>query len=138
MRCVAKFTNCCAAARWTHCPPPDATANVYAVACRPHGDNVYALANNVGRVYVYRYGRRGDELRHAAIPVAAESRVAIDLLAQDGRLHVIGFGKETGKNNEYYNLRRPGMRHAARALTGRGSPGPSPGSMKKWRAAARR
>jgi hypothetical protein len=74
------------------------------LACRFHDDNVYALANadaahamanNVGRVYVYRYGRNGDELKHAAIPVPAESRVAIDMLAQDGSLHVIGFGKDT-------------------------------------------
>jgi hypothetical protein len=85
---------------WTkQMPPPDAMANVYAVACRFQGDNLYALANadaahamanNVGRVYVYKYGRNGDELKHAAIPVSSESRVAIDMLADDGKLHVIG------------------------------------------------
>lgn len=100
--------------RWTkQMPPPDAMANVYAVACRFQGDNVYALANadaahamanNVGRVYVYRYGRNGDELKHAAIPVSTESRVAIDMLAHDGKLQVIGFGKDTDANNEYYSM----------------------------------
>ncbi len=99
---------------WTkQMPPPDAMANVYAVACRFQGDNVYALANadaahamanNVGRVYVYKYGRNGDELKHAAIPVSTESRVAIDMLAHDGKLHVIGFGKDTDANNEYYSM----------------------------------
>ena len=99
---------------WTRqMPPPDATANVYAVACRFHGDSVYAvanadathaMANNAGRVYVYRYGRNGDELRHAAIPVSADSRVAIDMLVHDGRLHVIGFGKDTDADNEYYSM----------------------------------
>jgi hypothetical protein len=99
---------------WTkQMPPPDAMANVYAVACRFQGDNVYALANadaahamanNVGRVYVVKYSRNGDELKHAAIPVSAESRVAIDMLAHDGKLHVIGFGKDTDANNEYYSM----------------------------------
>lgn len=99
---------------WTkQMPPPDAMANVYAVACRFHGDNVYALANadaahamanNVGRVYVYKYGRNGDNLKHAAIPVPTESRVAIDMLAHDGKLHVIGFGKDTDADNEYYSM----------------------------------
>lgn len=99
---------------WTkQLPPPDAMANVYAVACRFQGDNVYALANadaahamanNVGRVYVYKYGKNGDELKHAAIPVSTESRVAIDMLAHDGKLHVIGFGKDTDANNEYYSM----------------------------------
>jgi hypothetical protein len=99
---------------WTkQMPPPDAMANVYAVACRFQGDNVYALANadtahamanNVGRVFVYKYGRNGDELKHAAIPVPTESRVAIDMLAHDGKLHVIGFGKDTDANNEYYSM----------------------------------
>lgn len=99
---------------WTRqMPPPDAMANVYAVACRFQGDNVYALANadaahamvnNVGRVYVVKYGRNGDELKHAAIPVSTESRVAIDMLAHDGKLHVIGFGKDTDANNEYYSM----------------------------------
>jgi hypothetical protein len=99
---------------WTkQMPPPDAMANVYAVACRFQGDNLYALANadaahamanNVGRVYVYKYGRNGDELKHAAIPVSSESRVAIDMLADDGKLHVIGFGKDTDANNEYYSM----------------------------------
>jgi len=99
---------------WTkQMSPPDAMANVYAVACRFHGDNVYAvanadaahaMANNVGRVYVYKYGRTGDELKHAAIPVSTESRVAIDMLAHDGKLHVIGFGKDTDANNEYYSM----------------------------------
>jgi hypothetical protein len=99
---------------WTkQMPPPDATANVYAVACRFQGDNVYvlanadaahAMANNVGRVYVVKYGRNGDELKHAAIPVPTESRVAIDMLAHDGKLHVIGFGKDTDANNEYYSM----------------------------------
>jgi hypothetical protein len=93
--------------------PPDGTANVVAVACRFHGDSVYALANadatyamanNAGRVYVVRYGRNGDELKHAAIPVSTESRVAIDMLAHDGKLHVIGFGKDTDASNEYYSM----------------------------------
>lgn len=64
---------------WTRrMAPPDATANVYVVACRFHGDSVYALAmaNNAGRVHVVKYGRNGDELGHAAIPVPTESRVA--------------------------------------------------------------
>ncbi|MFL6634215.1 MAG: hypothetical protein ACJ8HJ_18075 [Massilia sp.] len=101
-------------AGWTRqMPPPDATANVYAVACRFHGNNVYvlanvdtahAMANNVGRVYVVKYSRNGDELKRAAIPVSTESRVAIDMLAHDGNLHVIGFGKDTDANNEYYGM----------------------------------
>lgn len=99
---------------WTRqMPPPDATANVYAVACRFHGNDVYALANadaahamanNEGRVYVYKYGRNGEELKHAAIPVSTESRVAIDMLAYDGKLQVIGFGKDTDASNEYYRM----------------------------------
>lgn len=99
---------------WTRqMPPPDATANVVAVACRFHGDGVYvlanadaahAMANNAGRVYVVRYGRDGKELGHAAIPVAAESRVAIDMLVHDGTLHVIGFGKDADAHNEYYSM----------------------------------
>jgi len=99
---------------WTRqMPPPDATANVYAIACRFHADRVYALANadaahamanNAGRVYVYQYGRNGDEIKHAAIPVSTESRVAIDMLAHDGTLHVIGFGKDTDTDNEYYSM----------------------------------
>jgi hypothetical protein len=99
---------------WTRqMAPPDGTANVVAVACRFHGDSVYALANadatyamanNAGRVYVVRYGRNGDELKHAAIPVSTESRVAIDMLAHDGKLHVIGFGKDTDASNEYYSM----------------------------------
>jgi hypothetical protein len=93
--------------------PPDAMANVYAVACRFQGDNVYALANadaahamanNMGRVYVVKYGRNGDELKHAAIPVSTESRVGIDMLAHDGKLHVIGFGRDTDATNEYYSM----------------------------------
>lgn len=101
-------------ARWTRqMPPPDAMVNVVPVACRFHDDNVYALANadaahamanNAGRVYMVKYGRNGDELGHAAIPVSTESRVAIDLLAHDGKLHVIGFGKDTDANNEYYSM----------------------------------
>jgi len=101
-------------AGWTRqMPPTDDMANVYAVACRFQGDDVYALANvdaahamanNVGRVYVYKYGRNGDELKHAAIPVSTESRVAIDMLPHDGKLHVIGFGKDTDANNEYYSM----------------------------------
>ncbi|MFS2017040.1 hypothetical protein ACEN88_10725 [Massilia sp. CT11-108] len=101
-------------AGWTRqMPPPDATANVYAVACRFHGNNVYvlanadtahAMANNVGRVYVVKYSRSGDELKRAAIPVSTESRVAIDMLAHDGKLDVIGFGKDTDANNEYYGM----------------------------------
>ncbi|KGF79155.1 hypothetical protein IA69_25845 [Massilia sp. JS1662] len=99
---------------WTRqMAPPDTTANVVAVACRFHGDSVYALANadaahamtnNAGRVYVVRYGRNGEELKHAAIPVSTESRVAIDMLAHDGKLHVIGFGKDTDASNEYYSM----------------------------------
>jgi hypothetical protein len=48
---------------WTkQMPPPDATANVVAVACRFHANGLYVLAsadtahamvNNVGRVYEY-------------------------------------------------------------------------------------
>ncbi len=92
---------------WTRrMAPPDATANVYVVACRFHGDSVYALAmaNNAGRVHVVKYGRNGDELGHAAIPVPTESRVAIDMLEHDGKLHVIGFGKDTDASNEYYSM----------------------------------
>jgi hypothetical protein len=99
---------------WTRqMAPPDGAANVVAVACRFHGDSVYALANadathamanNAGRVHVVRYGRIGNELNHAAIPVSTESRVAIDMLAHEGKLHVIGFGKDTDASNEYYSM----------------------------------
>jgi hypothetical protein len=100
--------------RWTRqMAPPEATANVYAVACRFHDDSVFALANadaahamanNAGRVYVAKYGRNGDELKYAAVPVSTESRAGIDLLVRDGKLHVIGFGKDTDASKEYYSM----------------------------------
>ena len=145
----------------------DATANVYAVACRFHGDSVYALANNVGRVYVYRYGRNGDELtmkdgsytQFAAVrAIGNDWYIGGDFypkIVPRNDLPIYYANSKIRQGGGYVRSVRP--RHkvvtasdnittaiddkascGARALTGRGSPGPSPGSMKKWRAAARR
>jgi hypothetical protein len=99
---------------WTRqITPPGGTANVYAKACRFHGNKLYALANadsssamanNQGRVYVYAFTADGKARGHAAVPVPAESRVAIDLLLHGGKLHVVGYGKDADAYNEYYSM----------------------------------
>jgi hypothetical protein len=101
-------------ASWTRqIAPPEATANIYAIACRFHGKDMYvlanadstrAMANNQSRVYLYKYAGSGEEIKHVAVPVATESRIAIDLLVHNGGLHVIGYGKDEDTTNEYYSM----------------------------------
>lgn len=101
-------------ARWTKkIAPPEGTANVYAIACAFQGNHVYvlanadsqrAMANSQGRVYVYKFALNGELLKHAPIPLAMKSRVAIDLFAQGGTLHAVGYGKDEDEKNEYYSM----------------------------------
>lgn len=99
---------------WTRkIAPPDSTANVYALACTFQGNHLYVLANadsqramvnSQSLVYVYKFALNGELLKHAAIPVAARSRVAIDMLAQGDKLTVLGYGKDEDAKNEYYTM----------------------------------
>jgi len=99
---------------WTRkIAPPDSTANVYAIACAFQGNHLYvlanadsqrAMANSQSLVYVYKFALNGELLKHAAIPVASRSRVAIDMLAQGNKLTVLGYGKDEDAKNEYYSM----------------------------------